>query len=135
MRIEPYVEEPLSFEDGFEPNNFPLVKTADVQRVLDHIQPWLTSQESFLLIGPEGCGKSYGEYLQQFCPSLLTMSKTNFFFLQMIDFYRMVLNYAFRQLRSTEVAIIHCSGLISPENVLQKLSQVREILEQICGVS
>ena len=37
---------------------------------------------------------------------------------------RMILDAAFNELRSTEVATIHCSGLITPENVLQKLQQV-----------
>lgn len=36
----------------------------------------------------------------------------------------MILEAAFSELRSTEVATIHCSGLITPENVLQKLQQV-----------
>lgn len=37
---------------------------------------------------------------------------------------RMILDAAFSELRSTEVATVHCSGLITPENVLQKLQQV-----------
>lgn len=57
-RMEPYVDDSTTTEDVFEPYNFPLVKTADVKRVLDNIRPWLEHQESFILIGPEGCGKT-----------------------------------------------------------------------------
>lgn len=59
-QLDQYVTDNLIVdEDTFEPNNYPLVKTADVKLVLDHIRPWLDNQESFMLIGPEGCGKTY----------------------------------------------------------------------------
>lgn len=34
-----------------------LVLTSDAQRTVDTILPWLQNQESFILVGPEGCGK------------------------------------------------------------------------------
>ena len=33
-----------------------LVKTVDVQRHLAVVQPWLRNRDSFLIVGPEGCG-------------------------------------------------------------------------------
>jgi DNA replication protein DnaC len=59
-RLEAYSDDSSTSYETFELYNYPLVKTADVKRVLDHIRPWLENQESFALIGPEGCGKSYG---------------------------------------------------------------------------
>ena len=77
-------------------DNLPIVKTADVQMTMDAVMPWLTSKakQPFLLIGPEGIGKT------------------------------MILKHSFSRLRSTNVATIHCSANISPQNVIQKLSQV-----------
>lgn len=57
-QVEPYNDDPMEPEEEFSFNNLPLVKTADVKRILDHIHPWLEKQESFILIGPEGCGKT-----------------------------------------------------------------------------
>lgn len=39
----------------------------------------------------------------------------------------MLLNHCFGKLRATEVATIHCSAQITPQHVLQKLSQVLRI--------
>lgn len=39
----------------------PLILTADAKRILDYILPWLQpeTQQPFILVGPEGCGKRY----------------------------------------------------------------------------
>ena len=37
--------------------------------------------------------------------------------------FRTLLRYCFRQLRSTQVAILHCSAQTSPIHVIQKLNQ------------
>ena len=76
--------------------NLPIVPTSDVQMAMDVIMPWLSSKtrQPFLLIGPEGIGKT------------------------------MILKHCFSKLRSTNVATIHCSANITPQNVIQKLSQV-----------
>lgn len=38
----------------------PLVLTADIQRNLDYFRNWLnTNTQSFILSGPEGCGKRF----------------------------------------------------------------------------
>ena len=76
--------------------NLPIVATADVQMTMDVVLPWLKSKskQPFLLIGPEGIGKT------------------------------MILKHCFSKLRSTNVATIHCSANITPKHVIQKLSQV-----------
>ncbi len=77
--------------------SLPLVKTADVKAALDCLMSWLQRADPpppFLLVGPEGCGKA------------------------------LLLNHCFRKLRSTNVATVHCSANISPQHVIQKLSQV-----------
>jgi dynein heavy chain 2 len=35
----------------------------------------------------------------------------------------LLLNHCFKKLRSTNVAVVHCSAHISPQHVIQKLSQ------------
>lgn len=97
-RIETHssaVESNLSI-GSFADDSFPLVKTADAKAAIDCLLPWLQSetQQPFLLVGPEGCGKS------------------------------LILKDCFKKLRSTNVAIVHCSAHISPQHVIQKLSQV-----------
>lgn len=59
-RVDLYQDDDLGDEVQYEFqfNQLPLVRTGNVKRVLDHIRPWLEDQESFILIGPEGCGKS-----------------------------------------------------------------------------
>ena len=36
----------------------PIVHTVNVQRDIAMIKPWLDSGDSFILVGPEGCGKN-----------------------------------------------------------------------------
>ncbi|XP_075274100.1 cytoplasmic dynein 2 heavy chain 1 isoform X3 [Opisthocomus hoazin] len=73
----------------------PVIQTPDMQRGLDYFRPWLefNNKQPFLLVGPEGCGKG------------------------------MLLHYAFSQLRSTQIATIHCSAQTTSQHLLQKLSQ------------
>ncbi|CAF3644553.1 unnamed protein product [Adineta steineri] len=75
--------------------DLPVVRTIDIQRYLDSFLPWLDSKyrKPFLVVGPDGCGKGT------------------------------LLRYCFRQLRSTQVAILHCSAQTSPIHVIQKLNQ------------
>ena len=44
-------------------------------------------------------------------------------FYEFIFVCRTLLRYCFRQLRSTQVAILHCSAQTSPQHVIQKLNQ------------
>ena len=83
----------------------PLVLTPDVQRGLDMFRPWLTThnKHSFLVVGPVGCGKE------------------------------LLLRYSFEQLRSVQVAIIHCSAQTSAIHVIQKLAQVCMVISTNTG--
>ena len=87
------------------PSQLPIVKTAQLMRGVDGIMPWFDSKfrQPFLLIGPDGCGKS------------------------------LILKQCFTELRSTQVAIIHCSAQTSPSNVLQKLAQTCIQISSING--
>jgi len=92
--------EPLS-----NPSQLPIIKTTQVLRGVDGIMPWFDNKyrKPFLLIGPDGCGKS------------------------------LVLKQCFTQLRSTQVAIIHCSAQTNPSNILQKLAQTCIQISSISG--
>ncbi|XP_035389840.1 cytoplasmic dynein 2 heavy chain 1 isoform X3 [Electrophorus electricus] len=81
-------------EDFNSPHTLPVIHTPDMQRALHVFTRWLQSglTQPFLLVGPEGCGKG------------------------------MLLRYAFSRLRSTQVAVVHCSAQTSSRHVLQKLS-------------
>lgn len=70
----------------------PIIRTVDVQRNEALIQPWLDSMKPFILVGPEGCGKSL---------LLLNM---------------------FKKLKSTSVAPIYCSSQTVATHVIQKLN-------------
>lgn len=87
------------------PSQLPIINTTQVLRGVDGIMPWLSHKvkKPFLLIGPDGCGKS------------------------------LVLKQCFTQLRSTQVAIIHCSAQTTPSNILQKLAQTCIQLSSISG--
>ncbi|KAK3100036.1 hypothetical protein FSP39_013759 [Pinctada imbricata] len=85
--------------------SLPVIRTGDVQRGLDYFAPWLQhdNKQPFILVGPEGCGKG------------------------------MLLKHCFEQLRSTQVAVVHCSAQTNPTHVLQKLSQTCMILNTNTG--
>eukprot|EP00117_Sycon_ciliatum_P036543 scpid1236/ scgid27488/ Cytoplasmic dynein 2 heavy chain 1; Dynein heavy chain isotype 1B len=83
----------------------PLIRTPAVQRALGLFMPWLEAdnRQPFILVGPEGCGKS------------------------------LLLQHCFRELRSTQVATIHCSSQTTPQHVLQKLSQMCMVISSNTG--
>ena len=59
-QIEIFQDDVLSNPvDGLTLSNLPLVKTANAKQTLLHIRPWLRHAESFIVVGPEGCGKTY----------------------------------------------------------------------------
>ncbi len=86
-------------------NGLPVVLTPDVQRGLDLFRPWLSnsSVQSFIVVGPEGCGKE------------------------------LLLRYSFKQLRSAQVAMIHCSAQTSSTHIIQKLTQVCMVISTNTG--
>uniref|UniRef100_A0AAR2JK60 Cytoplasmic dynein 2 heavy chain 1 n=1 Tax=Pygocentrus nattereri TaxID=42514 RepID=A0AAR2JK60_PYGNA len=92
-------------EDFSNPHTLPVIHTPDMQRTLDIFTHWLHSghTQPFLLVGPEGCGKG------------------------------MLLRYAFSRLRSTQVAVLHCSSQTSSLQVLQKLSHTCVCLSSSTG--
>uniref|UniRef100_A0A9J7YQK8 Cytoplasmic dynein 2 heavy chain 1 n=1 Tax=Cyprinus carpio carpio TaxID=630221 RepID=A0A9J7YQK8_CYPCA len=97
--------EGVCVDDLSNPHNLPVIHTPDTQRGLDLFTPWLSSnhRQPFLLVGPEGCGKG------------------------------MLLRCAFSQLRSTQVAVVHCSAQTSSRHVLQKLSHTCLVISSNTG--
>ena len=47
--------------------------------------------------------------------------------------YRLLLRHCFEQLRSTQVAVVHCSAQTSPMHVLQKLQQSCMVISSNTG--
>ncbi|XP_069942834.1 cytoplasmic dynein 2 heavy chain 1 isoform X1 [Cherax quadricarinatus] len=103
-RLEPYTSD--STEDiVVGTGEVPLILTADAKCALDYFMPWLQleTKQSFILVGPEGCGKS------------------------------LLLHHCFSKLRSTQVTMIHCSAYTAPQHVLQKLSQMCMVISTNTG--
>ncbi|XP_008299945.1 cytoplasmic dynein 2 heavy chain 1 [Stegastes partitus] len=97
--------ESLTLEQLSHAHKLPVIETPGMQRGLHGFSPWLTAQhrQPFMVVGPEGCGKG------------------------------MLLRYAFSRLRSTQVAVVHCSAQTSSRHVLQKLSQTCLLLSSNTG--
>ncbi|KAF1521633.1 Cytoplasmic dynein 2 heavy chain 1, partial [Eudyptes sclateri] len=97
--------ESLTADDFSNLQTLPVIQTPDMQRGLDYFRPWLdfNNKQPFLLVGPEGCGKG------------------------------MLLHYAFSQLRSTQIATIHCSAQTTSQHLLQKLSQTCIVISTNTG--
>uniref|UniRef100_A0A3Q1BV91 Cytoplasmic dynein 2 heavy chain 1 n=1 Tax=Amphiprion ocellaris TaxID=80972 RepID=A0A3Q1BV91_AMPOC len=97
--------ESLILEQLCHTHKLPVIETPGMQRGLHCFSPWLTAQhrQPFMVVGPEGCGKG------------------------------MLLRYAFSRLRSTQVAVVHCSAQTSSRHVLQKLSQTCLLLSSNTG--
>ncbi|XP_068612804.1 cytoplasmic dynein 2 heavy chain 1 isoform X2 [Brachionichthys hirsutus] len=100
-----HLPDSLTVEQLSHAHSMPVIETPDMQRALDCFSPWLTNQhrQPFMVVGPEGCGKG------------------------------MLLSYAFSRLRSTQVAVVHCSAQTSSRHVLQKLSQTCLLLSSNTG--
>eukprot|EP01022_Parablepharisma_sp_SALTPOND_P023029 TRINITY_DN475_c0_g1_i1.p1 TRINITY_DN475_c0_g1~~TRINITY_DN475_c0_g1_i1.p1 ORF type:complete len:3195 (-),score=434.63 TRINITY_DN475_c0_g1_i1:26360-35944(-) len=84
------------FTEGDELNveNPPMVYTVGAQRDTQLLLRWVEGNESFILVGPEGCGKS------------------------------LLLNSVFLKLKSTQVATIHCNAETTANHLMQKLKQM-----------
>ncbi|XP_019521077.1 PREDICTED: cytoplasmic dynein 2 heavy chain 1 [Hipposideros armiger] len=97
--------ENLTADDFSNGQTLPVIQTPHMQRGLDYFKPWLKSdtKQPFILVGPEGCGKG------------------------------MLLRYAFSQLRSTQIATVHCSAQTTSQHLLQKLSQTCMVISTNTG--
>nr|KAG5701774.1 hypothetical protein BaRGS_000764 [Batillaria attramentaria] len=97
--------ETLTAEHFTSASSLPVVRTSDVQRSLDYFSPWLDAdnKQPFIIVGPEGCGKG------------------------------LLLHHSFENLRSTQVAMVHCSAQTGPDHVLQKLGQTCMVLSTNTG--
>ncbi|XP_077915202.1 cytoplasmic dynein 2 heavy chain 1 isoform X5 [Halichoerus grypus] len=107
-RLASYVlkkPENLTADDFSNGQTLPVIQIPDMQRGLDYFKPWLSSdtKQPFILVGPEGCGKG------------------------------MLLRYAFSQLRSTQIAAVHCSAQTTSQHLLQKLSQTCMVISTNTG--
>ncbi|CAB3978327.1 cytoplasmic dynein 2 heavy chain 1-like [Paramuricea clavata] len=100
------VPDSLTAEDLMNsPGYLPVIQTGDVKRQLDFFNSWLqpNNRQPFILVGPEGCGKE------------------------------LLLRHCFESLRSTQVAMVHCSAQTSPIHVLQKLQQTCMVISSNTG--
>jgi hypothetical protein len=111
-----------------------LVRTVEVQKNLAVIQEWLRLKDNFIVVGPEGCGRSLMS-----CECSLGVGVgacvdgwRSIGFLRTVShcysrgLHRtgklVMLQNAFRSLRSTSTATIFCSAQTSPDDVIQKLT-------------
>lgn len=95
----------LSVEDLFR---YPMISTIDCQRAMDIMQAWLKPIKPgvfrpFVLVGPEGCGKT------------------------------MLLTNLFMSTSGMRVATINCSAQTEAKQVIQKLKQCCQMLNSIKG--
>ncbi|CAH8543326.1 unnamed protein product [Schistosoma rodhaini] len=94
------IEDPIianAIADSLASGRSPLVLTPDVRRSIDAFRCWLNnplSKQSFLLVGPEGCGKT------------------------------LLLDYCFTTIsQSIHIITIQCSAQTTPNHILDKLMQ------------
>ncbi|XP_042887569.1 cytoplasmic dynein 2 heavy chain 1-like [Penaeus japonicus] len=103
-RLEAYTSESTENVKA-DSAEMPLILTSDALCSLDYFSSWLEmeTQQPFILVGPEGCGKS------------------------------LLLHYCFSKLRSTQATMIHCSAYTAPQHILQKLSQMCMVISTNTG--
>ena len=70
-----------------------VVPTISVQRTVAMMASWINNMEPFILVGPEGCGKS------------------------------MMIQHAFRQRRNVGIAMLHCNAQTTADDVISKIAQ------------
>lgn len=84
----------IKIEELKDPDSPPLIQTCSIQRDIALVRPLLEQDESFVLVGPEGCGKN------------------------------LLITSLVKQMKSTQVAIIHCNAQTAAFHVIQKLNQM-----------
>lgn len=88
-----YVEENEALStESLSVSEPPVVLTPGMQYYMDMIKKWMANLDPFIVVGPEGCGKT------------------------------LLLTNSFKQLRSAGVAVVHCSAQTKAANVIQKLN-------------
>lgn len=90
----------LTVEDAVQTS---LIMTTDVQRTIDTLRPWLTANMGFVLVGPEGVGKSN------------------------------LLYHLFSLQPRSAVAVLHCNAQSSPQDVIETLLQSCMMLTSNAG--
>lgn len=80
-----------------------VVPTVAVQRTLATLDRWIADMEPFVLVGPEGCGKS------------------------------MMIHHAFRQKRSISIATLHCNAQTSADDIINKIAQTCSLFSSTEG--
>jgi dynein heavy chain 2 len=80
-----------------------VVPTVAVQRTLATLESWILNMEPFILVGPEGCGKS------------------------------MIIQHAFRQKRNMSIATLHCNAQTSADDIINKISQTCSLFSSAEG--
>ena len=70
----------MKIDDLKNPDEPPIIMTSTIQRDLALVKPLLEKDESFILVGPEGCGKN------------------------------LVIRSLIKQMKSTQLAVIHCNA-------------------------
>jgi len=81
----------------------PIIETVSVQSNKDMIKPWMETSQPFVVVGPEGSGKT------------------------------LLLTNSFSELRNTSVATIHCSAQTKATHVQQKLMEVCQTFSTVKG--
>jgi len=77
--------------------------TIHLQRAVYALEPLIANMEPFLLVGPQGCGKS------------------------------LIINYAFRQKRSVSIATINCNAQTTADDVISKIAQTCSLFSSTDG--
>lgn len=80
-----------------------VIPTVSVQRTLATVDCWINNMEPFILVGPEGCGKS------------------------------MIINHAFKQKRNISIATLNCNAQTTADDVINKISQTCSLFSTADG--
>ena len=83
-----------------------VIPTIAVQRTLTTVDSWIAQMEPFILVGPEGCGKS------------------------------MIIHHAFKQKKqkkSISIATLHCNAQTSADDIISKISQTCSLFSSTEG--
>ena len=78
----------VKIDDLKNPEMPTIVPTISIQRDIAMIKPWLDQGDSFIMVGPEGCGKN------------------------------LIIRNLIKNMKSTQVAVIHCNAQTSAFHVI-----------------